>query len=153
MAELLNQRDTAVFIGSPQSYISQARTQLGPANGGQTPNDYSLRKGIADDMYHQPAYRISGPGGEQHSSPDPVQMQAFQFAPRLGGLPTFFPIGVRAAVTVHDEAGGKREGLRMLLISPARYNAQALRRHTGKDVRERRANPSRRYVPGIPVGA
>jgi hypothetical protein len=146
------QRETAVYVGSPGRYIDQAAN--GPAMA-STPNNYSVVRGAPNDMWNQPAKRFYPPMGPNHTSPNADEMERFQFTGPDGSLPTFFPVGNRAAVTVHDTSGGKREGLRMLIISPARYNAAVLTRHTIKDTRllpGRSGRPSRRYVPGVPVG-
>lgn len=150
----LSQRDGAFWVGSPRSYI-QPHNKAG-ISVSATPNDYALPVNTVDDMHHQPAKRYAPPMGPQRQGPDPEQLRVFHFTGVDAGIPTFFPVGNRSAVTVHSKDGGKPEGLRMLVLSPMKYNRAVLSRHTGKDVRllpGRSGRPSRRYVPGIPVGS
>lgn len=142
----------AFYIGSPRRYIQQPGETPG---FGPAVNPYSLPTGVPDDMAHMPAAIFARPMFQQHTPPDCDQMNAFMYAPNPA-LPVFLRPGNRAAMTVHTATGGQPEGLRMLVISPGRYNAAALTRHTARDTRllpGRSGRPSRRYVPGIPIGS
>src|SRR5262245_41022726 len=155
---LLCDRDGSVWIGTP---LAASRYQQGTSNtvdrqrlggtGPGVPNPYSVKRGQSNDMEHMPARVFAPPMGPQHTFPDMDALNRLWFTGIDGGLPNFFPRGNRAAVSVHTPDGGQPQGLRMIIVSPMKFNQQWSTRRTGKDVRKQpgTVRPMRRFVPGV----
>lgn len=157
MARQPAQPDGRLWIGAPNDLMHPRTTQDGPNPGaGVMGNHYSTIANQRNTMWNQPAFGVYPPMGPGYTPPSTEQADLMNgFPGSRAGLPTFFPVGNRAAVTVHAAQGGQPEGIRMLLVPPDRFNALANTRRGPHDVRNiaRRGTPSRRRVFGIPVGS
>ena len=111
-------------------------------------------------MATQPAFVISQPMQNREVLPDYTLLNRLTFGMGMtnfggGGLPTFFPVGNRAANSASDPWSGKPNGLRMLVVAPTRYNAIWRTRRTPTDARLPNTNPqlTRTGTPSAPAGS
>lgn len=152
--------DGRLFVGSPHE-LAWPRTSVdGPNPGaGTMGNALSTRPGSRDEtMWCQPAFLVASGMPAQHAQPD-IPRELYE---RSGSaIPTFFPVGNRAAETVHA-AQGHHEMPYYLVVPPDRFspaNYAGGARRGPHDVRNIARNASgstagsRRRIPGIPVGS
>jgi hypothetical protein len=153
--------DGRLFVGSPHQNAWPRTTQDAPDPGAGTMGaQYSVGPGKrGETMFVQPAFAVVRGMPARHSQPD-IPRELYETSG--GALPTFFPVGNRAAETVHA-AQGLHAMPYFLLVPPDRFNALANskggNRRGAHDVRNIARNSSgtvagsRRRVLGIPVGS
>jgi hypothetical protein len=145
--------DFSVYLPSPRNHRQPVSGTDAPGYGGNGPQMYSVGADAptgGPSMWVQPAFVVSEPNGTRHTPPDPGLELWFGPKPRV---PTFFPVGNRAANS-NSNPSGVQESVRMLALPPDRYNALANVRRTRKDVRDGllRNRPSKSRAAGPAMG-
>lgn len=141
--------DTRPFVGSPHSLATPRSTADGPNPGAGTMGaHFSVEPGTrGETMWCQPAFVVSPAPLVSRGVPDRPK-GVIDDTPEYH-TPTFFPVGNRAASTLHGDAWDQRK--RFLVVPPDRFNPIA----NAKGGNRRGAHDVRniwRYAAGTVLG-